>query len=71
MPIMAIGIGSGHGLEYPFTAGEPLCEGPSPLTCSEVGAMCLSFDNGPESCPVGEVSIPGSELRMHGKEQTR
>ena len=67
MPIMAIGSGSGHGLEYPSTTGEPLCEGPLPLDSSEIEAMCLTFYDGPDSCPVG---IPDTELRRYDKEQT-
>lgn len=63
---MAMGIGSMRGLEHPSTTGEPLCEGPSPLTRSELGAMCLILDNGPEYCPFGGGIYPRS-----GTEQER
>lgn len=39
MPTMAMGIGSVHRLESPFTTGESFCNGTLPLSRLECGAI--------------------------------
>ena len=45
MPIIAMGNGSVHGLESPFTTVELFCSGALPSPKLEYGAICPDFAN--------------------------
>lgn len=63
---MAIGIGSVHGLDSPFTAGEPLCVGPLPLAKLECGAIGSNFEKNAENLSVEEVFRPCFRWKKSG-----